>query len=282
MTTDKKALRWRFPSGHFYSPIPDQDEAFAAVSRAVASTRQICGIGLDEFLMLDFWSDLSKWMAKAPFSETQSNRYRFYYQNDFYPYGDALVYFSMICRFRPARNHRIGSGFTSALALDAKDWLKSEIELTFIDPNPSMLYSLLRPDDDRSVTIIQSKVQNLDPTIFDRLQGNDFLFIDSSHVLKTGSDVCFELFDILPRLKPGVFVHFHDVFWPFEYPIDWLREGLAWNELYALRAFLMFNQSYKIKLFNHLFALRFPEKLREANILPGKNPGGSLWLQRNY
>jgi hypothetical protein len=65
------------------------------------------------------------------------------------------------------------------------------------------------------------------------------LFIDSTHVLRTGSDVCFELFEILPRLSPGVLVHIHDMFWPFEYPRSWVvEENRSWNELYAVRAFL--------------------------------------------
>ena len=65
--------------------------------------------------------------------------------------------------------------------------------------------------------------------VFDRLEANDVLFIDSSHVAKVGSDVTFILLRVLPRLKPGVIIHFHDIFYPYSYPVNWIREGFAWN-----------------------------------------------------
>ena len=99
-------------------------------------------------------------------------------------------------------------------------------------------------------------------SVFDELNEGDILFIDSTHVLRTGSDVCFELFEVLPRLAPGVLVHFHDIFWPFEYPRAWVvDENRSWNELYAIRAFLMNNSDWHIIFFNHYFA----KTGREAN-----------------
>ena len=92
----------------------------------------------------------------------------------------------------------------------------------------------------------------------DSLEPNDFLFVDSTHVLKTGSDVHYELFYLLPRLNPGVLVHFHDVGYPFEYPDKWIYElNYSWNEAYALRAFLMFNAEFSIKFWNSLYAHKF-------------------------
>ena len=65
---------------------------------------------------------------------------------------------------------------------------------------------------------------------FDLLENRDMLFVDSTHVCKTGSDVNHILFNILPRLASGVYVHFHDVFYPFEYPKRWGFGGRAWTE----------------------------------------------------
>src|SRR6185295_14291779 len=118
-----------------------------------------------------------------------------------------------------------------------------------IEPYPDLVKRLLRPDDFDRVQFIRSLVQDVPLKIFDVLEANDILFIDSSHVCKVGSDVYHELFRILPRLRPGVIIHFHDIFWPFEYPEDWLREGRAWNELYLMRAFLQHNEAYEILLF---------------------------------
>ena len=91
----------------------------------------------------------------------------------------------------------------------------------------------------------------------------------------------FELFEILPRLKSGVVVHFHDVFYPFEYPSDWvLKFNYSWNELYALRAFLMGNADWEMLFFNDYF-IRAEEALiaRDAPAILA-NPGGGLWLRR--
>ena len=83
------------------------------------------------------------------------------------------------------------------------------------------------------VCIFNEPVQQVPLSILDALQADDILFIDSTHVLRTGSDLCFELFEILPRLSP-ILVHFHDMFWPFEYPRSWVvEENRSWNELYA-------------------------------------------------
>jgi hypothetical protein len=124
-------------------------------------------------------------------------------------------------------------------------------------------------------------VQEVSLSVFEVLRNGDFLFIDSSHVMKTGSDVCQELFEILPRLAPGVFIHFHDMLWPFEYREDWvLRENRSWNELYALRAFLTFNDRFEIVFFNDYFR-RFNEPLIQATYpLFLRNSGGSLWLRK--
>ncbi|MFI5045941.1 MAG: class I SAM-dependent methyltransferase, partial [Acidimicrobiia bacterium] len=102
--------------------------------------------------------------------------------------------------------------------------------------------------------------------------------IDSTHVSRVGSDVNYEIFEVLPALQPGVYVHFHDIFYPFEYPLQWVEEGRGWNEAYVLRAFLEYNDEFEIVLFNDLLALRAAEKI--AREIPLWTRGGSLWLRK--
>lgn len=117
--------------------------------------------------------------------------------------------------------------------------------------------------------------------VFTALDSGDLLFIDSSHVIKCGSDVQFLMFQVLPNLSKGVFLHFHDVFYPFDYP-DWvLLEGRYWNELYFLRAFLSYNSEWKIYFFNTYVATVFKDYIQENMPLCLKNPGGSLYIQKN-
>ena len=124
-------------------------------------------------------------------------------------------------------------------------------------------------------------MQDVPLDTFDELERNDILFIDSTHILKTGSDVAFELFEVLPRIKQGVVVHLHDMFYPFEYPRNWvIDDNRSWNEIYAVRAFLTNNADFRILFFNDYFA-RFAKDLIERDaphVL--ENVGGSLWLQR--
>ena len=121
----------------------------------------------------------------------------------------------------------------------------------------------------------------MDLSVFDALSANDILFVDSTHVSKTGSDVNHLFFEILPRLASGVLVHLHDIFFPFEYPQDWVLGGRSWNEIYMLRAFLQYNNAFRI-VFMNTFLEHFHES-RFADRMPLclKNRGGSIWLCRN-
>src|SRR5690606_35181768 len=115
---------------------------------------------------------------------------------------------------------------------------------------------------------------------FQRLTAGDILFIDSSHVAKTGSDVLHAVFTILPALADGVWVHFHDVHANFEYPRAWSEQGRSWNESYFLRAFLMHNRDWLVRL--HAAALAECEAEPRMPLRPavGQNVSGSWCLQK--
>jgi hypothetical protein len=98
--------------------------------------------------------------------------------------------------------------------------------------------------------------------------------------LNVGSGVARIFFEILPKLKRGVMVHFHDILWPFEYPKEWFIEGRAWNEAYALRVFLQFNNVFEILYFNSYMGHFYRKRLQEKMPLCLRNTGGSLWLKK--
>src|SRR4029453_10415837 len=111
-------------------------------------------------------------------------------------------------------------------------------------------------------------------------ESGDVLFIDSSHVLKTGSDVHRELFEILPALTPGVLVHFHDIDYPFEYPDLFLFERrYSWNEAYAVRAFLMYNANYRVEFMVAMFRRMAADLVRATFPAFDEQPGASLWVR---
>lgn len=151
----------------------------------------------------------------------------------------------------------------------------------FIEPFPSNVVALLGAREQYKQNIIPHKLQEVPLDIFARLQSGDILFIDSSHVAKTGSDVLDYMFRIMPVLKPGVVVHIHDIFYPFEYPKDWIAtENRSWNEAYLVRAFLQENPKWSVLfMFDWFFKCQL-SLLIERMPLCVEHRGGSLWIQR--
>lgn len=271
---------WMSP-GHFYSPIPNLEEIRARESSIwPPAPSSLPGIALDADAQRALLRELARSYADLPFPRTKTaGGPRYWYENDAYSFGDAIFLYSMLRHIQPRRVIEVGSGFSSAVMLDTRErFLGDVVQLTFIDPDVSTLNALLRPGD--RAEVIPARVQDVPLSKFEELQSGDILFIDSTHVAKTGSDVNRILFDIVPRVASGVFVHFHDIFWPFEYPREWVYEGRAWNEDYILRAFLMFNREFEIVLFANYVGQFEREWLAREMPLVLENPGGNLWLRR--
>jgi hypothetical protein len=278
----EKSVPTMFPPGHYYSPVVDPSTIAEYVEKQyLQEPGDIKGIHFDEDAMVRFWKENAEFIKNTPFSEHDDGQNRYYYDNGMYPYGDAMTLRAMIAHFKPKNVIEVGSGFSSACMLDAVDHVGlSDFTMTCIDPDADRLRSRLREEDHSRVDIIEGLVQDAPISTFSKLNENDILFIDSTHVLKTASDVHYELFSILPSLNKGVLIHFHDIQYPFEYPRQWLFEmKLSWNESYALRAFLMYNSAFEVVFWTGLFAHRQRELVHETNPLFLKNPGGSIWLR---
>jgi hypothetical protein len=268
------------PPGHFYSPIGNRRESAEHLERVerLAAEPELQGIVIDRELFRTNWQELLPFLAQ-PTLGTGTPRYSLDRKGQF-SRSDALMLHAFMRRFRPRKVIEIGSGSSSACMLDTADLHLEGCEFTFIDPYPQRLLDQIRPEDHRH-EIVRKRVQEVPLDRFRSLQANDILFIDSSHVAKTGSDVCHELFEILPRLAEGVLVHVHDIMWPFEYPRRWLiEENRSWNEAQFLRAFLSGNRSYRIEMFSD-WMKRFEREL-VANTVPGflEQPSGSIWLRK--
>ena len=267
--------------GHFYSPVVNPEEARGYWERSSKKdVDDLAGTPIDIEAMRALWRRCRPFLQSLRFAAEAGGATRYYTSDRRYPSGDAFVLAAMIFDRRPRRIVEIGSGFSTAAMLDALDALGDEsCQLTCIDPYPERLRSLLRPQDNSRVAIHGVRVQDVDLAIFDTLGPGDILFINSSHVLKTGSDVHHELFEILPRIAPGVIVHFHDIQFPFEYPREWVfSKRWSWNEIYAVRAFLAYNSRFSTIFFTDLFFRRCAEELAGVDF-GGKAVGGSLWIE---
>lgn len=270
-----------FQAGHYYSPIPSKGD----VSQGIKEKR-----GCDQFPDIDLRQseqsaligELADFYPDLPFSEKAGVKTRYYYDQGWFCYSDAIMLYCMIRKFAFNRIVEVGSGYSSAVMLDTMESSnRDDFKITFVEPYPDRLRSLVDVSKDSRLSLLESGVQSIDPSVFLSLEAGDLLFIDSSHVLKYGSDLQFLLFNILPSLSSGVFVHFHDIFYPFEYPSEWLREGRYWNECYFLRAFLSGNRDWKIVLWNHYANQVMSKQIENSMPLCRKNFGGSIYLQKN-
>jgi predicted O-methyltransferase YrrM len=238
------------------------------------------GIDLREDAQLALLDRVRRYYPDLPWSAEAQPHLRYHFENAFYSYGDAVFLYCMLRDLRPPRIVEVGAGFTTAAMLDTiEHFLDGEVRLTCVEPHPDRLESLTRPGDEGRFELIRQPAQTAPPELFSELRAGDLLFIDSTHVSKLGSDVNRLVLDVLPSLAPDVIVHFHDVFWPFEYPLPWIEENRAWNEQYLLRAFLCFNSAFEIVLFNHLIAIRHRDVLERDFPLCLKRGGGGLWLR---
>lgn len=274
------------PPGHYYSPIANLEDLKAREAIIFDVDAPLPDIDLQPDAQVRLFAALTRHAATLTLAATEADAdaagQRYYSENDQFGAGDALVYAAMLLELKPARLIEIGSGFSSALMLDVNDrFFDSAIARTFIEPFPNdRLTKLLRGPDKQAARVISAPVQGVPLSVFAELQAGDVLFVDSTHIAKAGSDVNHIFFRVLPALAPGVVVHFHDIFYPFEYPREWFFNGnRSWNELYLLRAFLMNNRDYRVMFFNSHFAHANPE---HADALPAfkQSPGGSFWMRK--
>jgi hypothetical protein len=275
------------PPGHFYSPIPSDEDYRSA---RAAPSADLPGIDAREGAQTELLERIGAFYRTIPdFTFEKGPRYRYRYDNHYYSYSDATILACYLQYERPRRFVDIGGGFTTLLLLDLNDTVFKEdpVRIEVIEPHPESLRSMLRENDRLSVRA--ERVQEIDLAFFEELDKGDVLFLDTTHVSKLGSDVNHIMFNILPRLKRGVRIHAHEMFFPFEYPGEFFFEGKYWNELYLWRAFLTHNAEYEIELFNsylerfdeqvmrRLFP-RYFEKGRPEIVV--QNQGSSLWLKK--
>ena len=273
-------VREAFPPGHFYSPIPDLTDVRRRESAIFdRSMTTVPGVDLRYAQQLAMLPEFEAYYREQPFGGAAGGGLRYGFHNDFFGSGDGLALYCMLRRTRPRRLIEIGSGWSSALILDVNErFLSSSIDCTFIEPFPERLNSLLTPADREQVRVIERPLSDVPLAELVDLRAGDMLFIDSTHVSRVGSDVNLLFLDVIPRLPPGVIVHVHDIFWPFEYAESWVYEGRAWNESYLLRALLVNNPALEILWFNDYLACHHRAAVRAAMPLWDELPGASLYL----
>jgi Methyltransferase domain len=269
-----------YPEGHYYSPIPDLPDVRARADELFDRTGEVPGIELRRNEQLALLDEIGPALARWPYGgpeDCQELRYR--PDNEFFGWVDSQLWYGLLATRRPRRVVEVGSGWSTALILDACDREGLDTTVTAIEPFPERLYSVMRDGDAHRIDVRQTRVQDLPTKELADLSSGDVLFIDSTHVAKIGSDVNHLVFGVFPRLPAGVLVHVHDIAYPFEYPREWIEEGRAWNEAYLLRGFLLENPRWRVRLWSSFLLLHEPDRMRSALHPDTVVDGGSLWLE---
>jgi hypothetical protein len=219
----------------------------------------------------------AKELSRFPYEKPANDEISFYFGNDQFSHADASLYYALLRRFRPRRVVEVGAGHSTKLAALALRE-NGAGRILCIDPHaPSWLGKL-----EGGIEIVARPVQETPDEVFLGLEALDVLFIDGSHISKTGSDVNHLFLRILPRLPKGVIVHVHDICLPFEYQRYWSEDVFCyWNEQYVLAALLANSVKFEVLLGVYFLQKSDPEALRPfVPDVPGVFVGGgSLWLR---
>ena len=259
---------------HYYSPIPDSQHLNPDIWDRPS---EVPGLDLNSTMQLYFLHEVfprfRSEYERIPIDSSVAGD-GFYLHNGRFQDTDPLIAYCIVRHFKPRRIVEVGGGY-STLLLEHASKNNGNTELFIIEPYPEdMLHAY-------ASNLIQKKVEDVDLAFFQSLESGDCLFIDSSHVVKTGGDVNFLFLEVLPRLKPGVLVHIHDIFFPFEYPREWITEQRRfWTEQYLLQAFLSFNIEFEVLVSSNYLQTYHSAELEQIFPLTKPWQGGSFWMRR--
>jgi hypothetical protein len=274
--------------GDYYSPLTSVSDLKSTFDRWYRPS-PLKGIEYDLDQMKTTLSGLlsryeSEFLGVPPYEELQRVGF-----GPGYTAVDALTLYMMIRQLKPKRYVEVGSGLSTYYCSLAAARNASEghpLAITCIEPYPfEKLHTIA------GIDVIAKQVQDVDLSLFAQLQSGDVLFIDSSHVLRIDGDVPFLYLEVLPTLKAGVFIHIHDVPFPYNVPYPpqlWVfgqEWPMLWNEAMMVQAFLSMNSDFKIKMSTPLLRHFDEDFLKRSipfyqSIDQNPNTFSSLWLQR--
>lgn len=268
---------------HYYEPIPYTRELKDGLWDILS---ELPGIDMNEQRQVEllsvFSSKYSNEYNLLPLEKTPRN-YEYYVNNKSFGSVDGEILYGMIRHFKPQKIYEIGSGYSTMLSaqalLENEEENRHKTELIAIDPFPN---NVIKKSFSGLSKLEIRKVQDVDLAVFKTLNENDILLIDSSHVLKTGSDVQYEYLELLPRLNNGVIIHCHDIFLPAEYLRKWvMKDNYFWTEQYLLQAFLAFNNTFQVLWAASYMHLKHSDLLQKAfNSYSEKEWPSSFWLKK--
>jgi predicted O-methyltransferase YrrM len=270
------ALRFHVQPYRYDSAIPTR---FDLDLEKLRRRRCLPGVRLDTDRHLRLLKQLLPYAVEiADLPVEPDGKAEFWFRNSAYQDLDAVVLYCMVRHYKPRRLIEAGCGFSSRVISMAARRNAAEgfpVDCLFIEPYPTD--RILR--ERLAGPLLEEKIEAVPLERFHALEAGDFLFIDTSHVVKAQSDCCFEYLELIPSLRPGVIVHVHDIFTPYDYPEEWLLKNLfAFNEQYALECLLTGGRLMEVLL--PLYQLCREQPAALAPFFPGPPlRSAAFWLQ---
>lgn len=260
---------------HYYDPF------FSPKDFSQNKKRILPGIDLNLSVQLPLLKELTYSKELKELKINKLDPSIFFWENGSFESGDAEIWYNLIRNKKPKIIIEIGSGYSTLLAIEAIKKNMDDDDMYFCEHICIEPYEFNWLEG-KNIKVIREKVEDVDINIFHNLNANDFLFIDSSHMIKRDGDVLHEYLQILPILNKGVIVHVHDIFTPNDYPYDWATKYLRfWNEQYLFEAFLTGNYEWSTLLsLNYLQHNHFNELQSSCLVLDKDREPGSFYIQR--
>ena len=270
----------------YYQPIPDTRELDLVPPQAQAPP---AGLELDLPRQIEMLSRFRHAFQAEydgfPRRSANDGFHGFFVENGVFGPVDAEMLYCLIRDRKPRRVVEIGRGFSTLLIAAALQTnaahCAEQAAIVSVDPYAGDAAAVPHPPAD--VQYVAERVERLPLSVFAALDAGDILFIDSSHVVRYGGDVVFLILRVLPRLRPGVAVHFHDIFLPNDYPPEWITQRRRfWSEQYLLQAFLSFNSCFRVLWAGSCMHFRHRDELTGAFRAydPQRHSPGSFWIER--
>ena len=261
----------------FYSPLPDVAQLPDSLW---SESRPMVGVdlGTDSAMAL-IEEQLGTYIGEF---DPPSDRPGYEFARSSYGPGDAEILYAVMRHLKPSLVVELGSGASSHFIHAARE-RNGMGEHHVYDPYPFAVPSVSALGRVEGVILHLEPGERLDTAeIAGSLNAGDVLFVDTTHTVKTGGDVDRIFLDLVPRLAPGVWIHVHDIFLPYEYPRAWVvDERRAWGEQYLLQALLVFNGGFQVEI--PLYAVACAHAVRLAAVVPSFSPGiapGAFWFSR--
>jgi hypothetical protein len=266
---------------HYYSPVPDLESVPGDTWTARSDLR---GVKFDIGAGQQYVEEaLAPFIAEYhPPQAATSDPRQFYLENGFYEGLDAETLYAMVRHLQPSRVVELGSGFSTLVIADARARNAGVTHASsheVYDPYPRTELATALGD---VATLRRLAVTRVPLEVFGALRAGDILFVDTTHTVKLGGDVNRVVLDVLPLLAPGVYVHFHDIFLPWEYPKEFVAERrFFWAEQYLLQAFLAFNPEFEVLFGTHALKRVYPDAICQlVPSAPRSRWPAAFWLRR--